>query len=129
MPEKVQNLVQFRYLDATQACFPENYFDVVYSRDAIMHIADKEPLYEKILVGVLIHYKYYVLGIIQTFVFFIIFIHFFVQTWLKPGGTLLNSEYVHGRNHPNLSRAYLDYLKDRCYQLLTVHDYGQLLKK
>jgi len=99
MPEKVQNLVQFRYLDATQACFPENYFDVVYSRDAIMHIADKEPLYEKIL------------------------------TWLKPGGTLLNSEYVHGRNHPNLSRAYLDYLKDRCYQLLTVHDYGQLLKK
>ena len=51
MPEKVQNLVQFRYLDATQACFPENYFDVVYSRDAIMHIADKEPLYEKILVG------------------------------------------------------------------------------
>merc|ERR1711936_40276 len=75
MPEKVQNLVQFRYLDATQACFPENYFDVVYSRDAIMHIADKEPLYEKIL------------------------------TWLKPGGSLLNSEYVHGRNHPNLSRA------------------------
>ena len=55
MPEKVQNLVQFRYLDATQACFPENYFDVVYSRDAIMHIADKEPLYEKILVGLLFY--------------------------------------------------------------------------
>ena len=54
MPEKVQNLVQFRYLDATQACFPENYFDVVYSRDAIMHIADKEPLYEKVLVGLLL---------------------------------------------------------------------------
>ena len=57
MPEKVQNLVQFRYLDATQACFPEDYFDVVYSRDAIMHIADKEPLYEKILVG--IYYIYF----------------------------------------------------------------------
>ena len=57
MPEKVQNLVQFRYLDATQACFPENYFDVVYSRDAIMHIADKEPLYEKVLVGLLLDEK------------------------------------------------------------------------
>ena len=68
MPEKVQNLVQFRYLDATQACFPENYFDVVYSRDAIMHIADKEPLYEKILVGVLFYIKIlHVVGIFQIF--------------------------------------------------------------
>merc|ERR1712183_221160 len=99
MPENVKNLVSFRYLDATLASFPENYFDVVYSRDAIMHIADKEELYAKVF------------------------------TWLKPGGSLLNSEYVHGRNHPNLSRAYLDYLKDRCYQLLTVHEYGKLLKK
>merc|ERR1712095_247574 len=95
MRKEVQNLVTFRFLDATLAHFPAETFDVVYSRDAIMHIADKEPLYEKIL------------------------------TWLKPGGSLLNSEYVHGRNHPNLSRAYLDYLKDRCYQLLTVHEYGQ----
>ena len=75
MPEKVQNLVQFRYLDATQACFPENYFDVVYSRDAIMHIADKEPLYEKILVGILIYYKYYVLVIIQSFYFYSFFLY------------------------------------------------------
>ena len=65
---------------------------------------------------------------ISNFDFNFIFDIFF-QAWLKPGGTLLNSEYVHGRNHPNLSRAYLDYLKDRCYQLLTVQEYGQLLKK
>ena len=71
----------------------------------------------------------YLVGIFQIFGFYYFHSFFFVQTWLKPGGTLLNSEYVHGRNHPNLSRAYLDYLKDRCYQLLTVHDYGQLLKK
>lgn len=48
--EKVQNLVTFRFLDATKAEFPENHFDLVYSRDAIMHIYEKEPLYQKILV-------------------------------------------------------------------------------
>merc|ERR1712018_372069 len=71
MEEKVQHLVSFRFLDATLAIFPENYFDVVYSRDAIMHIADKELLYSKVL------------------------------NWLKPGGQLVVSEYIHGRNHPN----------------------------
>jgi len=72
MQENVQHLVSFRFLDATQAAFPENYFDVIYSRDAIMHIADKELVYSKAL------------------------------SWLKPGGQLVVSEYVHGRNHPNL---------------------------
>ena len=50
MEENVRNSVSFRYLDATTAVFPANSFDVVYSRDAIMHILDKEPLYERILV-------------------------------------------------------------------------------
>ena len=50
MSKEVQNLVTFRFLDATLAHFPAESFDVVYSRDAIMHIADKEPLYEKVLV-------------------------------------------------------------------------------
>ena len=31
--------------------FPEEYFDVVYSRDAIMHIAKKQELYEKVFVS------------------------------------------------------------------------------
>ena len=50
MEENIRNSVSFRYLDATTAVFPANSFDVVYSRDAIMHILDKEPLYERILV-------------------------------------------------------------------------------
>lgn len=99
MSEQVQNSVAFRFLDATKAAFPENYFDVVYSRDAIMHIADKKLLYGNVL------------------------------KWLKPGGKLLVSEYVNGRNYPNLTKEYADYLKDRGYQLLTVGDYGNLLKK
>ena len=31
--------------------FPENHFDVVYARDAIMHIAKKQELYEKVFVS------------------------------------------------------------------------------
>ncbi len=99
MEENVQNLVSFRYLDATKAVFPENHFDMIYSRDAIMHIAEKEALYSKVF------------------------------KWLKPGGKLLVSEYVHGRNYPNLSSEYVEYLKDRGYQLVTVQDYGSLLER
>merc|ERR1712007_352722 len=47
MEEKVQHLVSFRFLDATLAEFPENYFDCVYTRDAVMHIAEKELMYSK----------------------------------------------------------------------------------
>lgn len=50
MEKDVQDLVTFRYLDATLAAFPSGTFDLVYSRDAIMHIAEKQPLYTKILV-------------------------------------------------------------------------------
>merc|ERR1712061_806713 len=99
MQENVQHLVSFRFLDATQAAFPENYFDVIYSRDAIMHIADKELVYSKAL------------------------------SWLKPGGQLVVSEYVHGRNHPNHPTEYVEYIKDRGYQLVTVQEYGNVLKK
>ena len=42
MSNEIQNLVTFRFLDATLAVFPEHTFDVVYSRDAIMHINEKE---------------------------------------------------------------------------------------
>merc|ERR1719150_893465 len=99
MSNEIQNLVTFRFLDATHAIFPAESFDVVYSRDAIMHIADKAPLYQKVL------------------------------QWLKPGGKLLVSEYVNGRNHPQLSPSYVDYLKLRGYQLLTVKDYGKVLER
>ena len=41
----------FRQLDATKVDFPENEFDMMYSRDAIMHIADKDLLYSKVFVS------------------------------------------------------------------------------
>ena len=48
---QVQHNVSFRMLDATTAQFPDNYFDVVYSRDAIMHIAEKKKLYQEVFVS------------------------------------------------------------------------------
>jgi len=58
--------VQFEITDATKRNFPEASFDVIYSRDAIMHIDDKRSLYSSFL------------------------------KWLKPGGKLLVSDYCCG---------------------------------
>ena len=46
--------------------YPDNFYDLVYSRDTILHIKDKKALFEK----------------------------FF--KCLKPGGTLLITDYCHG---------------------------------
>ena len=53
----------------------------------------------------------------------------FLQKWLKLGGFLLVSEYIHGRNNPNHSQEYIDYIIDMGYQLLTCKEYGEVLKK
>ncbi|XP_012686806.2 phosphoethanolamine methyltransferase isoform X2 [Clupea harengus] len=59
-------LVHFEVADATKRVFPEGTFDVVYSRDTILHISDKLELFK----------------------------HFY--SWLKPGGKLLISDYCCG---------------------------------
>lgn len=99
MEPEVQNRVTFRYLDALKASFPPGTFDVMYSRDAIMHIADKDALYGKVF------------------------------EWLKPGGQILVTEYVHGRNHPNHTEEYVNYVITRGYQFLPLLQYGDLLKR
>ncbi|KAL2077281.1 hypothetical protein ACEWY4_026785 [Coilia grayii] len=58
--------VSFEVADATKRVFPEGTFDVVYSRDTILHIGDKLELFK----------------------------HFY--SWLKPGGKLLISDYCCG---------------------------------
>ncbi|KAF4323930.1 hypothetical protein BBO99_00002355 [Phytophthora kernoviae] len=58
--------VEFEICDATTKEFPDASFDVVYSRDTILHIADKRALFDK----------------------------FF--RWLKPGGRVLISDYCQG---------------------------------
>ncbi|KAM4617374.1 uncharacterized protein O3C94_021407 isoform 2-T2 [Discoglossus pictus] len=59
-------LVQFEIGDATRRIFPEASFDVVYSRDTILHISDKGALFRRF------------------------------YSWLKPGGKLLITDYCCG---------------------------------
>jgi len=58
--------VQFEVADATKRPFPEGSFDVIYSRDTILHIVDKLALFKRF------------------------------YSWLKPGGQLLISDYCCG---------------------------------
>ncbi|CAI5730069.1 unnamed protein product [Hyaloperonospora brassicae] len=62
--------VEFEICDATKKEFPDASFDVVYSRDTILHIEDKHALFAK----------------------------FF--RWLKPGGRVLISDYCRGEQEP-----------------------------
>lgn len=58
--------VQFEVGDATKRDFKEGSFDVIYSRDTILHIADKLQLFKKF------------------------------YSWLKPGGKVLITDYCCG---------------------------------
>jgi len=58
--------VHFEVADATKRSFPEESFDVIYSRDTILHIDDKLTLFKRF------------------------------YSWLKPGGRLLISDYCCG---------------------------------
>ncbi|XP_066438353.1 uncharacterized protein [Eleutherodactylus coqui] len=64
--ENAPEQVQFEIGDATRRIFPEASFDVVYSRDTILHINDKGALFRKF------------------------------YSWLKPGGKLLITDYCCG---------------------------------
>lgn len=58
--------VHFEVADATKRSFPEASFDVIYSRDTILHIDDKLAMFKRF------------------------------HSWLKPGGQLLISDYCCG---------------------------------
>ncbi|KAK1320780.1 Phosphoethanolamine N-methyltransferase 1 [Acorus calamus] len=63
--------VEFEVVDCTKKQYPENTFDVIYSRDTILHIQDKPTLFR---------------------VFF---------KWLKPGGRVLISDYCKRAGPPS----------------------------
>ena len=66
------------------------------------------------------------LGITKKILFYFIFL-LIIQEWLKPGGQIMVSEYVHGKNHPNHPEEYIEYVKQRGYQLLNIADYVKVL--
>jgi phosphoethanolamine N-methyltransferase len=51
MGAEVADRVSFCQADATRFNFSPNKFDLMYSRDAIMHIAEKEKLYANVFVS------------------------------------------------------------------------------
>lgn len=99
MEPDVKHRCHFYIEDADKMEFPENFFDVVYSRDTIMHFKDEErrKVYRNIL---------------KT---------------LKPGGKLLVSDYCRGEK-PS-PKEFLEYEKQRGYNLWTVKTYGEMLEK
>ena len=101
MDKDIQKKVNFKVEDATKMDYPENYYDVVYSRDTILHIADKKSL----------------------------FINFFKT--LKPNGCIVITDYCKGDlsklGKEDYSQDFKDYVADRGYHLLTVEQYGQVL--
>jgi phosphoethanolamine N-methyltransferase len=100
MSEEVQKKVTFRVEDATTMEYPENHYDVVYSRDTILHIADKKSLFQN-----------------------------FFKT-LKPGGRVVITDYCRGdlakAGKADYGQDFKDYVADRGYHLLTVEQYGQV---
>lgn len=50
--------VQFEVADATKRTFPEGSFDVIYSRDTILHIDDKLALFKRFHVSISITFYY-----------------------------------------------------------------------
>ncbi|CAG0892259.1 unnamed protein product [Darwinula stevensoni] len=47
--------------------------------------------------------------------------------WLKPGGRLFITDYCRG-NAAQFDREFIEYVKERDYKLLTIHEYGKLLE-
>ena len=69
----IQHRVQFHIEDATKMEYPENFYDVVYCQDTILHIFEKKPLFENLF------------------------------KCLKPGGKLMISDYCRGEGEHTMS--------------------------
>ena len=67
--------VSFEIADCTLARYPAEAFDVIYSRDTILHIQDKPALFKQFM------------------------------KWLKPGGKLLISDYCRAPEAPSATFA------------------------
>lgn len=95
----LKNQVKFEIMDCTTCDFPENSFDLVYSRDTLLHIENKLGLFRNIM------------------------------KWLKPGGTVLFTDYVKGEDSSLYSNEFKQYLKQRAYHMSTVSEYRNILNQ
>ena len=91
--------MKFEVQDAVEMEYPNQYYDAVHSRDAILHMKNKTKLFGNI-------YK-----------------------CLKPGGKLLITDYCRNENSLQNDPAFSHYVKKYDYDILTVEEYGELLKQ
>lgn len=92
----LEKLCTFELGDACAKDYPAESFDLIYSRDALLHVpyAMKPALWKKF------------------------------YTWLKPGGQLIISDY--GCGEGELSARMKEYMSKRQYALLSPTAYGKL---
>ena len=72
-PSGIQHRVQFHIEDATKMDYPEDFYDIVYCQDTILHIFEKKVLFENLF------------------------------KCLKPGGKLMISDYCRGDGEHTMS--------------------------
>lgn len=113
--------VEFEVADCTKKTYPDATFDVIYSRDTILHI--------QVIIIIIIHFAPSIkLGLISLYLFMFLqdkpalFKSFY--RWLKPGGKVLISDYCKRSGPP--SEEFAGYIKQRGYDLHDVEEYGQV---
>jgi phosphoethanolamine N-methyltransferase len=91
--------VSFEVADIMEREFDDASFDVIYARDSLLHIDDKEALFGRLF------------------------------RWLKPGGRLLLSDYVVAdpKDVPQLSAEFSGYISSRSYSLLDTAKYSSTI--
>lgn len=90
--------IQFEMCDILTKDFPENSFDMIFSKDSILHlpIEKKKKLFEK------------------------------CRKWLRPNGILLITDYC-ANNPDQWDESFKDYMKKRKYTLISVEEYKRMI--
>jgi len=65
---EIKKKLQFEITDVLETCYDESSYDIIYCRDAVLHIHDKEILFQKF------------------------------YRWLKPGGKIFMTDYCLGKS-------------------------------
>ena len=111
--------VQFEVADATKREFGNACFDVIYSRDTILHIKDKAALFASFLVCFKSNEFKFTLTLHVLILGCVV-----LQRWLKPGGRVLISDYCCSEG--DHSQVFKDYVSQRGYHLLSPANYGKV---
>lgn len=94
--------VSFKYLsDEGHFPFDDDSFDIVYSKESLLHVEDKDSFFEEI------------------------------RRVLKPGGVFVNNDWMHKYGHESYSEAMEEFVlvDGLTFNLITPNEYQELLRK